>query len=427
MTRLRNELEEPPETLGRPTVLPLPRVAVLCAISGLGGAELSLLETVALLRGSYEFHLIVPGEGPFKESAELCGAKVWVLPWPDVIASTGETAKRPSLVRMIGSALGLRSLVRKLSELLDEISPSVFVTNAVKAHVIGSLTRKRKCNPLIWYMRDGLEDRVLSRKLLALLSRRCDGAVCVSRYVAAQFREYVSASVPSSVVNDIVDLNRFFPGALPPPDLRKQPDEIWFGIVGMITPLKGHDIFLDAAERVLRELPNAIFAIVGNNPYVTEAGLRYEERLRQRVQNSPIRDRVKFLGFRSDVPGILSQLDVLVQPNRGPEGLGRSVLEAMACGVPVVAVNKWGPAELIEDGQTGLLFAPLDTEQLATHMLRLGRDKSLRTAMGQRGHDWIQHNLVAAELAGKFDRVLANAIANATAKAVASQPQEATA
>ncbi len=157
--------------------------------------------------------------------------------------------------------------------MLDEIGPAVLITNAVKAHLIGALARKPKHVPLIWYMRDGLEERVVSRKLLALLSRRCDMAVCISEYVASQFREYVSASVPAQVVYNIVDLNRFHPEALPPADLRKGPDEIWFGMVGAITPLKGHDIFLDTAERVLRQLPQAVFLIVGSNPYVTEAGL----------------------------------------------------------------------------------------------------------------------------------------------------------
>jgi glycosyltransferase involved in cell wall biosynthesis len=406
------ELEQLPLGLDAPTTPPLPRVGVLCAISGLGGAELSVLETMAHLRGSYEFHLIVPDEGPLKESAELAGAKAWVLPWPEAIAGAGETARRTSLARMLRSATCLPSFARRLSKLLDEIAPSAFVTNSVKAHVIGSLTRRRKHVPLIWYMRDGLEERARSRKLLALLSRRCDLAVCVSRYVAAQFREYVSASVPANVVFDIVDLSRFCPCAPPPADLHKQPDEIWYGIVGAITPLKGHDIFLDAAEIVLRELPNSIFAVVGNNPYVTEAGFLYGQHLRDKVRNSSLRDRVIFLGFRNDVPAILSQLDVLVQPNRGPEGLGRSVLEAMACGVPAITVNKWGPAELIQDGQTGLLFPPLDTEQLATHMLMLGRNGSLRKVMGKRGCDWIQRNLVSKELAGKFDRMLSSAIAS---------------
>jgi glycosyltransferase involved in cell wall biosynthesis len=399
--------------------MPLPRVGVLCAISGMGGAEFSLLQLVTHLRDSYEFHLIVPGEGPLKENAELAGAKVWVLPWPEAMASVGETAHRPSLAGLFRFASHLRSFTRRLSEVLDEIQPSVFVTNAAKSHIVGALTRKRKNVPLIWYLRDGLEDRAISRKVLALLSWRCDLTVCISRYVAAQFRRYVSASVPAIVLYNIVDLNRFRPGVLPPADMRKTADEIWFGVVGAITPLKGHDIFLDAAESVLRQIPNAVFAIVGNNPYVTEAGSLYQEHLRQRVANSPLRDRVKFVGFRNDVPNILSQLDILVQPNRGPEGLGRSVLEAMACGVPVIAVNKWGPAELIQDGHTGLLFSPLDTGQLTDHMLTLGKDLPLRKTMGDRGYEWIQQNLVSEELAGKFDRILAGAIA--------SQRQEATA
>ena len=95
--------------------MPLPRVGVLCGISGLGGAEFSLLELVTRLRDVYEFHLIVPGEGPLQESAELAGAKVWVLPWPEAIAGTGETAKRPGAAQMLRAAVCLRSLVRRLS------------------------------------------------------------------------------------------------------------------------------------------------------------------------------------------------------------------------------------------------------------------------------------------------------------------------
>lgn len=403
--------------------MPLPKVAVLCAISGIGGAEVSLLELVAHLRGSYEFHLIVPGDGPLKKRAEVAGAKVWTLPWPEAIEGTGETARLPNPLRVLRFAGKLKSFARQLSELLDEIGPSVLITNAIKAHVIGALARKRKDVPLIWYMRDGLEERAISRRLLALLSRRCDLAICISGYVASQFRQYVSrsVSVPVKVVYNIVDLGRFRPGAAAPADLKKEPGEISYGIVGAITPLKGHDIFLDAAEAVLQQLPTAKFVIVGNNPYVTEEGLEYEESLRRRVESSTLRDRVQFLGFRNDIPNVMAQLDVLVQPNRGPEGLGRSVLEAMACGVPVVTVNKWGPAELIDDSRSGLLFAPLDTKQLAAHMLTLGESASLRNIMGKLGHDWIHRNLVATELAGKFDRILSSAMAGG---AISSQRQE---
>ncbi len=398
--------------------MPLPRVAVLCPIRGLGGAELSLLELVSHLRDRYEFHLLIPAEGPLQEAALRAGAHTWILPWPEAISRTGETAMRAGPAQLVRAVLSLRSFGRQLSRVLDEIAPAVFVTNAVKAHIIGALVRRPKGVPLIWYLRDGLEDRALSRKLLRLLSRRCDQAICISQYVLSQVREFVSATLPAQVVYNIVDLNRFHPAASPASDLTKRADEVWFGIVGPITPLKGHDIFLEAAEKVTKDLPNAVFVVVGNNPYSTEAGLCYEESLQRRSAAS-LSERVRFLGFRHDVPAVLSHLDVLVQANRGPEGLGRSMLEAMACGVPVIAVDRWGPAELVQHGQTGLLFTPLDADALAAHMLTLGSNESLRKFMGELGHAWIQRNFVSKQLAGQFDCLLSTLLASELQEAMA--------
>lgn len=391
---------------------------MLCAIAGMGGAELSLLELVSRLRDRYEFHLLIPADGPLRGAAERAGAKTWIFPWPQAICRTGETAMRAGPMQLLRAALELRSFTRELSALLEEIDPAAFITNAVKAHIVGALARRRQDIPLIWYMRDGLEDRILSRKLLRLLSRRCDLAICISQYVLSQLREYVSPTLPAQAIYNIVDLNRFHPGVLPAADLRKAPGEVWFGMVGPITPLKGHDVFLEAAEKVVEQLPNAVFVIVGNNSYYTEAGHGYQELL-QRRSAKLLGDRVKFLGFRNDVPAVLSQLDVLVQANRGPEGLGRSVLEALACGVPVIAVDKWGPRELVRHGETGLLFTPLDAEGLAQHMVTLGRDESLRRFMGKLGHSWMQENFVARKLAGEVDQLLAGVIASQLQEAVA--------
>jgi len=390
--------------------MPLPKVCVLCVIPELGGAEISLMELVSRLRHCFEFHLIVPGKGPLQERAEQSGAKVWLLPWPHSIYRTGESSAASAAVRLLCALPSVRSFTRQLETLLEEIGPSVLITNAVKAHIIGALARRARHVPLVWYMRDGLEQRAISRKLLALLSRRCNLAVCISQYVAGQVRRYVSATLSVAVVYNIVDLNSFAPGIAAPPDLQKHPGEIWFGTIGAITPLKGLDIFLDAAQSVSRHLPNARFVIVGMNPYATQAGSDYEARLRHRVENSSLRDCVKFLGFRKDVANVLSRLDVLVQPNRGPEGLGRSVLEAMACGVPVVAVNQWGPAELIQSGETGLLFPPLDSAALAAHMLTLGTDIPLRANLGQRARVWIHQYLVPETLARQFQAVLSGVI-----------------
>lgn len=391
--------------------MPLPRICVVCVIADLGGAEISLLELVGRLQDRYEFHLIVPHDGRLKESAEARGAKVWILPWPTTIASTGEVARRPTLASLIRSAGDLRPFTAQLDRLLQEIKPSVLVTNAVKAHILGALTPRVSTIPLIWYMRDGLENRFFSPRALAALSRHCDLALCISRYVASQVRRYVSPSLKTSVLYNIIDTDRFQPRSALPSDLHKDGEGIWFGIVGPLTPLKGHPVFLDAAERVIQELPRAVFVIVGNNPYTTESSLGYERSLRDRVEGSVLKHHVRFLGFRDDIPRVLSCLDVFVQPNVGPEGMGRSVLEAMACALPVIAVNRWGPAELIEDGQTGLLFPCKDADALAERMLLLGRDSALRRDLGMRARRWMQLNFAPATLVHKFDRILATTIA----------------
>ena len=202
------------------------------------------------------------------------------------------------------------------------------------------------------------------------------------------------------------------------PDVPKDPASVWFGIIGAITPLKGIDIFLDAAEKVAVQVPNASFLIVGMNPYDTQAKSPYESHLRKKIEYSLLRGRVQLLGFRKDIPNVLASLDVLVQSNRGPEGLGRSVLEAMACGVAVIGVDRWGPAEVIQDGVTGSLFPHLDSAALADRMIALAKDPDLRANLGRAARLWVEEHLAPQKLAGQFELAVAECIHSKAAGAV---------
>ena len=96
--------------------------------------------------------------------------------------------------KILRAAACLRPFTRRLSELLDEIEPAALVTNAVKAHVIGALARKPQQLPLIWYMRDGLEQRMLSRKLLALC---CPGvAIWPFVFLSTCWRNFANTFLP---------------------------------------------------------------------------------------------------------------------------------------------------------------------------------------------------------------------------------------
>ncbi|MGH7894895.1 MAG: glycosyltransferase family 4 protein [Candidatus Binatia bacterium] len=367
-------------------------VAVLGTLAQLGGAEQSLLEVVRHLGREMRFTVVLPEDGPLATRVCDAGASVELVRWPAALAAFGErTRGHFRFARLARAVVATPGVLRELRRTLTRLAPDVVVTNGIKAHVLGALVRRPADPPLVWYAREGLEDRPYSRTLLGLLSHRCDGAIAISRYVASEFRPLMPLRAPIHVVPNIVDFARFRPGLRSPADLPKAPGEVRFGVVGALTPLKGQDLFLEAAARVVAALPDARFVIVGGSPYRTEATLGFGERLRGQARALGIERHVAFLGARDDVASVMASLDVLVQPNRGPEGLGRSIVEAMATALPVVVVDRWGPRELVRDGETGLLVPHLDVPALAERMVRLGSDPALRTRLGRAARTWVTH------------------------------------
>jgi glycosyltransferase involved in cell wall biosynthesis len=100
-------------------------------------------------------------------------------------------------------------------------------------------------------------------------------------------------------------------------------------------------------------------------------------------QNHPV---VQFLGLRHDIPQIMKSLDILVAPSRH-EGMGRVLVEAMACRKPVVAARTGGMQEVVVDGVTGLLFDGNRPDELLDRLLTLCRSISSRARMGQAGRE----------------------------------------
>ncbi|MGH7556109.1 MAG: GT4 family glycosyltransferase PelF [Longimicrobiales bacterium] len=134
------------------------------------------------------------------------------------------------------------------------------------------------------------------------------------------------------------------------------------GNVARMVPVKDHSTLLRAFAQVVARMPNARLALVGSGEL--EGSLRHE------AETLGITASVHFLGARTDVPEILSTMDVFVLASR-KEGQSIAVLEAMAAGVPVVATNTGGTPELVIDGETGLLVRSAQPEAMANGILQL--------------------------------------------------------
>jgi glycosyltransferase involved in cell wall biosynthesis len=157
------------------------------------------------------------------------------------------------------------------------------------------------------------------------------------------------------------------------------------GTIAALTTEKGLDDLVRAAAILCGRLEGVRFVVVGGGP------LRDE--LVSLARSLGLSDRVRFAGFRDDVAAVLRAFDCFVLPSRR-EGLGTSIMDAQAAGVPVVATRTGGIPELVEDGETGLLVEVGESAELAAAVERMLNDKSLKNrcvtsaAERSRGYDY---------------------------------------
>ena len=173
------------------------------------------------------------------------------------------------------------------------------------------------------------------------------------------------------VVHNAVDTKRFTANNRPFDRLR-------VGILANLIPFKGHEDFLHMAADLTRRHVDAEYWIVGEDVHKTG----YEQTLKRVMEELGISDRVRFLGYRSDVSDVLNELDIVVCSSHY-EPFGRCVIEAMACAKPVVATNVGGIPEIIKDKANGILVPPKAPDKLADAVADLTDNSTLRVMLGK--------------------------------------------
>lgn len=162
--------------------------------------------------------------------------------------------------------------------------------------------------------------------------------------------------------------------------------------VAHIRQVKGIDVLLRAAAEVRRRRPRAVFLVVGDNHQ--PAHFKELVELRQALG---LAQSVRFCGASENVFGILKTSDVFCLPSRS-EGLSNALLEAMACGLPCVATDVGGNAELVEHGRTGLLVPPEDPESIAKAILYLLENRGEAREMGASGRKLVEQRFTTESM-----------------------------
>ncbi len=219
-----------------------------------------------------------------------------------------------------------------------------------------------------------LKDNALSRWKY----RQVDRFICASDLIRSMLLHDGVPAEAAVTVHEGIDLSHV--EAAPPINIHQ---EFWLphhapvvGNVAALVPHKGQRHLIEAAARVVREVPDARFVIAG------EGELR--PTLERQIREHRLEKHVFLAGFRPDVLSLHKSFDVFVLSSV-TEGLGTSMLDAMACGRPVVGTTTGGIPEVVVDGETGLLVPPRDDRALAAAIVRLLKDPDLRARLGAAG------------------------------------------
>jgi glycosyltransferase involved in cell wall biosynthesis len=219
-------------------------------------------------------------------------------------------------------------------------------------------------------------------------------------------------SVPAKVriVHNGVDLDDYARDAIVAGALRREigveREHLLVGFTGNLIERKGIEFLVGAARLLVAAGSTATFVVLGRVPLGTSD--EYARRCEALVAEAGIGERFRFLGFAPDVRASVADLDVLVLPSL-QEPFGRSIIEAMALGVPVVASRVGGIPEIIRDGIDGLLVPPGDELALADAIGRLADDSALRRRLGRAGANTVRERFDVVGLTKSIQDILVEA------------------
>lgn len=373
------------------------------------GSDLMLLHLVrGLDRARFRSIIVLPTDLPYAGllSAELRESGIAYLKLDLAVVRRRYLNPRGGLrfaARLLRSTAQLLALIRRERVALVQSSTLVVWPGALAA-----LLARR---PHVWHIHELLTGpaplrRLIGRVLLALSTV----VVSNSRATrAALFGPRAGRGRTPVIYNAVA--------APPSPDARAVSslraawgagaDGVLVGTVGRVSRRKGQRELLLAAEAVIAAAPQTRFIIVGGAVPGQEA---FFEELRRQAESHKLAGQIVFTGFRPDIGPILDALDLIVAPVLLPESFGLAAAEALAHGKPVIASRLGGLAEVVADGETGVLVQPGNIAELAEAITRLAADKGLRARLGRAGPARIARDFTAEDYVARFvalyDRLL---------------------
>ncbi|GAA6619924.1 glycosyltransferase family 4 protein [Scytonema sp. NUACC26] len=322
-----------------------------------GGAELCLIDIAKPYKDKCLVGLFA--DGSFRNLLEKNQIPVEVLTTQQI-----QVRKESSFAQGLGSLSQLIPLITKVVQRAKQFD--VIYANTQKALVVGALASFFSRRPLVYHLHDILSPEHFSstnRRIAVTLANRSASLVIANS--EASKTAFIAAGGNSKIVE--VVYNGFEPAnfKVQESEIKQIKQELELegqfivGHFSRLAPWKGQHILIEA----LSQCPQEVTVILVGDALFGEQ--EYVQHLHQQVTKLGLENRVKFLGFRSEIPLLMTACDVVAHTSTAAEPFGRVIVEAMLCGKPVIAAKAGGAIELVEHGINGFLVIPGDVGELA--------------------------------------------------------------
>lgn len=348
-----------------------------------GGAELCLAD---IAQQFAKTSLV----GVFTEGLFPDYLRQWNIPVKVLADQTFQVQKTSGLLAALKSLNQLVPLVTRVAQLSKHYD--VIYANTQKALVVGALTSFLSNRPLVYHLHDIVSRdhfSAINRRIIITLANQAALVIANSQasldafiqsggraenvhivYNGFRLESYENCVNDPKYLHSLLasDFTNFDSGDFP----------FFVGHFSRLSPWKGQHVLIEA----LQYCPDNVIALfVGDALFGEQA---YVKQLREKIQVLNLEHRVKFLGFRSDIPQLMAACNLVTHTSTAPEPFGRVIIESMLCGTPVVAAGAGGAVELINHGQTGWLTPPGDAKKLADIIKTCQNQPNQAKAMAQK-------------------------------------------
>lgn len=324
--------------------------------------------------------VLIPCIGPLSDALTIAGIEIHIIPLVKVSRATF-------------TPLGLLKLpfevvnsIRAINRVLAGIKVDMVHSNTI-AVLSGALWARLYGRPHLWHVHEIIVHPRLARRLFPFLVRLLADRVVANSETTRQWLVSTERKIAPKTVTiwngvertSSVKIDEVF-------SLRSTiglgPEDVLVVLIGRINRWKGQALLVKAAEDILKKNNSIHFLIVGSPPLGQE---HFRVEILKQIAESSASKQITVWDFTEDVWMIWDACDIAVVPSIEPEPFGMVAIEAMASGKPVIGSAHGGLTEIVEDGETGFLIMPNDTNALAEAILKLAESPSLRNTMGTKG------------------------------------------